>query len=70
MKRIAAVSKPRKKNDIAFRTNAMPSFFIKEVPSNKFVIHIGLTLDIKMPASPKVQTIIREDFRFSRNSSR
>lgn len=54
---MAAVSMPRKKNDIAFRTNAIPSFFIIEVPSNKFVIHIGRTLAIKIPARPKVQTI-------------
>jgi len=52
------------------------SFIIKpiaplsnEVPSNKFVIQTGLTLDTKITANPNVQTTVRELFRLYLNSS-
>ncbi len=64
-----AVSKPRKKKDIAFSTKASPSFCMKDVPSKRLFIHIGRTLFIKREANPNVQTTIRDDFRCVRNSS-
>ena len=69
MKAIAAVSNPSMKKEKAFTTNAMASFSMKDVPSNRFVIQIGRTLTIKRTANPNVQTTIRDDFLFSRSSS-
>lgn len=65
----AAVIKPKVKNENNFKTNPTPSYCIKEVPSNKFVIQIGRTLSMKRTASPNVKTTIRDDFLFVRNSS-
>lgn len=65
----AAVTKPNVKNKSIFKTTPTPSYFINDVPSNKFVIQIGRTLSIKRAASPNVRTTISEDFLFSRISS-
>lgn len=67
---MAAVSKPRVTKERPFKTKAMPSFFINDVPSNKLVIQIGRTLFVIKVANPNVNTTIRDDFLFSFNSSR
>jgi hypothetical protein len=66
---MAAVRRPNVRKENAFRTKATPSLFINDVPSNKFVIHTGRTLSKNKEASPNVNTTIRDDFLFSRNSS-
>lgn len=70
MKSMPAVIKPKVKNETAFSTKPTPSFSIKEVPSKRLVIQIGLTLSIKSAAKPNVSTMIRDDLRLAFNSSR
>ncbi len=70
MNAIAAVRSPRVRKEIAFKINASASFCMKEVPSNRLVIQIGRVLSLKRAANPNVNTTIRDDFLFSRNSSR
>ena len=69
IKNKAAVRMPRNRKDNIFNTKATPSLLINDVPSNMFDIQTGRTLSIKRAANPNVQTTIREDFLFSRNSS-
>lgn len=70
MKEIAAVIAPSKKNEINLKINPIASFWVKDKPSNRFVIQIGRTLSKKREARPKVKTTIRDDFLFTFNSSR
>ena len=69
MNAMAAVSNPSVKNENSFKTNPTPSYFINDVPSNKFVIQIGRTLSMKRAANPNVKTTIKDDFLFVINSS-
>ena len=69
MKATAAVKRPSVRKDNTFTTNAVASFCMNEVPSNRLVIQIGLTLSIKSAANPNVQTTIKDDFLFSISSS-
>ncbi len=65
----AAVSKHNVKYEINLTTKPTPPWS-NEVPLNILVIHTGRTLSINNAASPNVQTTIRDDVRFSINSSR
>jgi len=65
---IAAVSKPRNMYEILLKiTPTAP--LSKEVPSNMFVIHAGLSFESKIAAKPNVQTTISELCRLNFNSS-
>lgn len=67
---IAAVIAPNKKNESSLKINPIASFWVKDNPSNRFVIQIGRMLSIKSAANPNVQTTIRDDLRFVLSSSR
>ena len=68
IKKIPAVIMPTIRKESIFNMKPIPPLS-NEVPSNRFVIHMGRTLSRNKEANPNVETTIMEDFLFSRNSS-
>ena len=67
-KKIAAVSAPKMTKEKPLSTNPIPPL-ANDIPSNRLVIHKGLTLSMNNVAKPNVHTTIKDDFLCSMSSS-